>query len=175
MQHRRLGRQVDVSHVSMPDRLAITQISDWLAVLDHVGDDVEFRMRLVEWFAVGVWSGRIELSEVLAEGDELRIRETLPVKDDDKPLLPGGFDHVDSGLGQWLRDVDPLYFRSQWSAQIPDRYRHWPSLDALMCVGCHPNSAPVGEEGACSGARVMPHTVSGPTWLTCRNIWRIWP
>jgi hypothetical protein len=59
MQDRRLGRQVDVSHIGMPDRLAVTEIAYRLAVLNHVGDDVEFRMRLVEWFAVRVWSRRI--------------------------------------------------------------------------------------------------------------------
>src|SRR6516162_8436860 len=81
MQNRRLWRQVDVSHVGMPDRFAVTEIAYRLAVLDYVGDDVEFRVRLVECFAVRVWPGRIELSEALAEGNELWIRQTLPMED----------------------------------------------------------------------------------------------
>src|SRR5215472_19311200 len=78
----------------MPDRLAVTEIAYRLAVLDHVGDDVEFRVRLVECFAVRVWPGRIELSEALAEGNELWIRQTLPMEDDDKALAPRGLDHM---------------------------------------------------------------------------------
>src|SRR6516225_8274658 len=84
MQDCRFGRQVNVSHVGMPDRLAVTEIAYWLSVLDHVGDDVEFRMRLVERFAVRVLPRRIELSEVVAEGYELWIRQILPMEDDDK-------------------------------------------------------------------------------------------
>jgi len=61
----------------MPDRLAVAEIAHRLAVLDHVGDDVELRMRFVEGFTVGIGPGRIELSEILAEGNELRVREIL--------------------------------------------------------------------------------------------------
>ena len=82
----------------MPHRLAVAEIADRLAVLDHVGDDVELRMLLVERLAIGIWPGRIELAEIPAEGDELRVREALPMKDDDKPLAPSGFDRVDIGL-----------------------------------------------------------------------------
>ena len=79
----------------MPDRLAVAEIADRLAVLDHVGDDVEFRMLLVERLAVGVRPRRIELAEIFAEGDELRVGEILPVEDDDKPFAPSGPDRVD--------------------------------------------------------------------------------
>ena len=44
MQHRGLRRHVDIGHVGVPDRLAVAEIADRLAVLDHVGDDVELRM-----------------------------------------------------------------------------------------------------------------------------------
>src|SRR5580704_17519301 len=105
----------------MPDRLAVAKIAHRPAVLDHVGDDVEFRMRLVERFAVGVRPRRIELSELLAEGNELWIRETLPMEDDDKPLAPRGFDRVDIGLRQRLRDVDAVDLRAQRGVQMLDR------------------------------------------------------
>jgi len=131
----------------MPDGLAVTEITYRLAVLEYVGDDVEFRMRLVERFAIWVWPGRIKLSEVLAERNELWIPEILPMEDDNKPLAPCGFDHVDIGLRQWLGDVDAIDLRSQWGVQIFDRYSHQLSFDAAYGPTCHPISASAGEEG----------------------------
>ena len=145
----------------MPDRLAVAKIADRLAVLDHVGDDVEFRMRLVERLAVGVRPRRIELSEVPAEGNQLWIRQTLPMEDDDKPLAPRGFDRVDIGLRQRLRDVDTVDFRAQRGVQISDRHSHRLSLDASRVRGSIILTQLRPEKKACSGAvvEVMPRLV----------------
>ncbi len=95
MQHGGLGRHVDVGHVGMPHGLAVAEIADRLAVLDDVGDHVELRVLLVERLAVGVRSGRIELAEIPAEGDELRVGERLPVEHDHEPVAPHAFDRID--------------------------------------------------------------------------------
>ena len=91
----------------MPDRLAVAEIADRLAVLDHIGDDVELGMLLVERLAVGVRPWRIELAEIPAEGDQLRVGQVLPVKDDDEPLAPGGLDRVDLALRDGLDRSTP--------------------------------------------------------------------
>ena len=108
----------------MPDRLAIAEIADRLAVLDDVGDDVELRVLLEERLAVGVGPGRIELSEISAEGDELRIREVLPMEHDDKPLAPRILDRRDIVARQRLRKIDAADFRAKRGVEVSDRYRH---------------------------------------------------
>jgi hypothetical protein len=57
------------------------------------------------------------------------------MEDDDKPLAPRGFDRVDIGLRQRLRDVDTVDFRAQCGVQIFDRYNHPLSLDASWMHG----------------------------------------
>src|SRR4029077_17192162 len=91
----------------MPHGFAVAEIAHRLSVLDHVGDDVEFRIRLVERLDVRIRSGPRELAEVSAEGNELRIREVLAVENDDQPLTPCGADGVDVGLRQGLWKGDP--------------------------------------------------------------------
>jgi len=72
----------------VPHRLAIAEISDRLAVFDNIRDDVEFGVILEERLAIGIGARRVELTEILAEGDQLRIGEFLIVEDDDLPLAP---------------------------------------------------------------------------------------
>src|ERR1700716_1981810 len=95
VQHRSLGRYVHIGHVSMPHRLTVAEISDRLAVFDDVRDDIQLWVFLVERLAVGIRPRWIELSEVLTEGDELRVRELLAMEDDDEPLAPYVFDRFD--------------------------------------------------------------------------------
>jgi hypothetical protein len=79
----------------MPHGLAIAEISDRLAVFDDVGDDVDLRVQLVERLPVGVRPRRIKLSKVPAEGEKLRIRETLAAENNDKSFAPGVFNGLD--------------------------------------------------------------------------------
>jgi len=51
----------------VPNRLAVAQIADRLAVLLDVGDDVELRMILEERLAIRVRPGRIEFAKLAAE------------------------------------------------------------------------------------------------------------
>jgi len=76
--------------------------------------------------------------QVLAEGNELWIRQILPMEDDDKPLAPRGFDRIDIRLRQRFRHVDTVDFSTQWGVQVLDRYSHRLSLDAFDVVS-YPN------------------------------------
>ena len=87
----------------MPDRLAITEIPDRLAALDDVGDDVDFRKFLDERLAIGIGSRRVELAEMSAECEELRIRELLPAGYDHKPRPPRLRDRIRVAARQRLR------------------------------------------------------------------------
>ena len=52
----------------MPNRLAMAEAANWLAVLDDIGDDVEFRDPLYKPTS-GFLDGReIKLAEAFAEG-----------------------------------------------------------------------------------------------------------
>src|SRR5277367_1058826 len=104
----------------MPNGFAVAEIADRLAVLDHVGNDVEFGMFLIEGLAVRIWARRIELTEIPAEGDKLRIREILPVKNHDKPLAPSGFDANDVGTRYRLGHINACHFSAQRGVKILD-------------------------------------------------------
>jgi hypothetical protein len=88
MQHGGFGRHLDIGHIGVPHGLPVAEISDRFAVFDDVGNDVELRMLLVERLSVRVRPRRIELSEVLTERDELRVRELLPMEHDHQPFTP---------------------------------------------------------------------------------------
>src|SRR6516225_8673671 len=132
MQDGGLGRYFDIGHVGVPDRLSVSQISNWLAVLDDIGDDVEFRMLLVERLAVWVWSRRIELAEVLAERDEFRIGELLSTEHHNKPIAPRIFDRRHLGPCQRLGKIDAAHLRAQHGVQVFDRYGHRCSSSLLF-------------------------------------------
>src|SRR5215471_18004422 len=57
VQHRGLGRHLHVSHVSVPHRLAIAEISDWLAVFDNIRDTVKSGGTLKKRLAKGIGPG----------------------------------------------------------------------------------------------------------------------
>src|SRR5262249_35715891 len=88
MQDRGFGRHIDICHVGVPDGLAVAQISDWLAIFDNVGNNIELRMFFVERLSIGVWARWIEFAEVLAECNELRVRERLSVEHHNKAFVP---------------------------------------------------------------------------------------
>src|SRR5262249_40270000 len=73
VENRGLGRHIDKGHVGVPDRLAVPEISDRLAVLDHVGDYVYFRKFFEGRPAIRIWRGRVEFAKVFAECEKLRI------------------------------------------------------------------------------------------------------
>ena len=100
MKHCGFGRHVDIRHIGMPYGLAIAEIADRLAVFDDVGDDVDLRVLLVERLPVGVRPRRIELPEVPAEGEKLRVRETLAAENDDDLFAPSVFNSLDVVLRQ---------------------------------------------------------------------------
>src|SRR5262245_21908230 len=102
----------------MPHRLAVAELSDRFAIFDDVREEVQFGILLVERLAVGIRSGRIEFSEIPAEGDELEVRELLAVENDDKPLAP--YDRLDVAWRHGPRKIDPGDFSAQRDVQILD-------------------------------------------------------
>ena len=169
VQHRGLRRHVDIGHVGVPHRLAVAEIADRLAVLDHVGDDVELRMLLEKWLAIGIGPGRIELAEVLAEGDQLRVRKLLAVHDDDQPLPPCGLDGIDVGLRQRPGDVDAGYFRANAASRfLIDRVIASPRHRVAAAATCRPACSPAGIEHTSSGCGRSTHETKRPG--SCRAV-----
>ena len=76
----------------MPDGLAGAKIADRLAVLDDVGNDVDFGELLVERLAIRVRPRRIEFAKLPAESKKLRVREALAPRHDDQTCPPRLFD-----------------------------------------------------------------------------------
>src|SRR6516165_10902849 len=105
----------------MPRRFAVAEVADRLVVLDHVGNDVDVRKRLVEYLAVGIGPGRIELAEVSAERQELWIGKLLTAHDYDKPIAPRLLDGVHFVARQRLCQVDAAHLGTEWRVQVSDR------------------------------------------------------
>src|SRR5207244_4220126 len=103
---------------------AVAEVADRLAVFDDIGNDVKLRMLLVERLAVRIWAGGIELAEILAKGNELRVRKLLPVENDHKPFVPYIFNGPDIVLRHRRRQIDAADFGAERGVQVPDRYRH---------------------------------------------------
>src|SRR5262249_48837944 len=118
------GRHLHVRHISVPHRLAIAEISDRLAVFDHIRDDVEFGVTLEKRLAIGIGPRRVELTKILAEGDQLRIGEFLIVEDDDQPLAPYVLNSLDLFWRDGLRQIEPGNFCAQRRVEVFDRKRH---------------------------------------------------
>jgi hypothetical protein len=85
---RRHRRTLDVGHVGVPDRLAVAQAADRHAAFLDVGDHVHFRMVGEERPAERIGSGRIELAEIAAEGEHLRVGKLLAAKAQHEVLEP---------------------------------------------------------------------------------------
>ena len=94
----------------MPHRFSIAEISNRLAVFDNIRDDVEFGVILEERLAIGIGTRRIELTKILAEGDQLRIQQFLVVEDDDQPLAPYVLNCPDLVWRDGLRQIEPGNF-----------------------------------------------------------------
>jgi hypothetical protein len=66
-------------------------------------------MFLVKGFAVRIGPWRIELAEVLAEGDELRVRQILSMKNHDEPLSPSSVNILEIGLRYEISEIDACH------------------------------------------------------------------
>src|SRR5262249_13116716 len=87
-------------------------------------DDVEFGMILEERLAIGIGPRRVELTKILAEGDQLRIGEFLFVEDDGQPLAPYVLNSLDLFWRDGLRQIQPGNFCAQRRVEVFDRKRH---------------------------------------------------
>jgi hypothetical protein len=92
----------------MPDRFTIAETADRPAVLNHIGDDVDVRVVLVERLAIRIRPRRIELAEIAAEREKLRVRQTLAVGGDDKARPPGLGNCVHIALSKRHCEIDAV-------------------------------------------------------------------
>ena len=89
VEHARLGRHVEIRHVGVPDRFAVAEAADRLAVHLDVGDDVDLRQALDE-AAAGLLDRRpVEIAEAAAEGDQLLVAQRLAADQHHRMLVPG--------------------------------------------------------------------------------------
>ena len=76
----------------MPNRLAIAEAADRLAVFDDIGDDVEFRHALDEPASGFLDGSKIEFAEAAAEGDQLSVGKLLAAKQQHRIIQPSEVD-----------------------------------------------------------------------------------
>jgi hypothetical protein len=89
----------------VPDRLAVAQAADRHAVFLDVGDDVHLRMIGEERPAQRVGAGRVELAEVAAEGEHLRVGELLAPPAQHEVLQPRRADARENLRRDRLREI----------------------------------------------------------------------
>ena len=96
----------------MPDRFTGTQAPDGDTILDHVGDDIDFRIAFDET-AAGFLNGRpIELAEAPAEGDQILVVQLLAAEEQHQIVHPGAVDGGENSVIDMLQ-IDAVDFRSQ--------------------------------------------------------------
>ena len=104
----------------MPNRLAVPEAADRLAVFQNVGDDVKFGHALDET-APGLLDGsKVEFAESAAEGDQLGIGQLLAAKQQDQVIQPGAADRGECRLAQ-LPQIYPANFSSESAARRNDK------------------------------------------------------
>jgi hypothetical protein len=97
----------------VPDRFAVAQPADRHAAFLDVRDHVHFRMVGEERPAERVGAGRIELAEVPAEGEHLRVGELLAPEAQHQVLEPRGADLGEDFRDDRLRKVQAADFSAE--------------------------------------------------------------
>ena len=83
IEHRCVGRHVEIAHVGVPDGLAVTQRADRIALgVEHVGDDVDVGIARWADAATLLVGRRIEFAEAAAEGQQVVVAERLAAQQD---------------------------------------------------------------------------------------------
>src|SRR5215472_5162997 len=95
-------------------------------------------MILKERLPIWVGARRVELTKVLAEIDQLRIRKRLVVEDNDQPLAPNVLNGLDIACGYGLRQVEPGDLCAQRGSEVFDRERHHYSSVQTMNLDMRP-------------------------------------
>ena len=139
IEHGCVGRQIEIAHVRVPDRLAGTERTHRLAlVVEHVGDDVDVRVAhraQPPVLLVGRW---IELPEAPAEAQQVIIRELLVAKQQGAVAVPGLLDRSEIGVAQ----SGQMDARDLGANGRSYRFRPLPASFALPDTRCiHPPGA----------------------------------
>src|SRR5262249_19792164 len=140
-------------------RCAMAEFSGGVAVFKKVREEVELGVILEERLAVGIGPRRVELTKVLAEGDQLRIGEFLIVEDNDQPLPPYVLNSLDLFWRDGLRQIEPGNFCAQRRVEVFDRKRHdyssleTTSLRILKLSTCRQNRASPSSSISCVARR----------------------
>src|SRR4029077_7096180 len=83
-----LRRHVEIGHVGVPHRFAVTEAADWLAIHLDVGDDINLRQPLDEP-ASSLLDGRpVKIAQAAAERDEALIAEPLIADQHHRMVMP---------------------------------------------------------------------------------------
>ena len=112
VEHAGLGRQLQVRHVGVPDRLAGAQAADRLSVHHHVGNHVDLRHAFDEAPAGFLDRGPVELAEAPAERHQIGVAEPLVADEDHRMLVPGAGDPREHGVTQ-IAEIDSADFGAE--------------------------------------------------------------
>jgi hypothetical protein len=108
------------THVRVPNRLAAPKASDRLAVLQNVGDDVNFRHTLDEPASGLLYGSEVEFAESPTEGDQVGIGKILVTKQQDQVIEPRTTDDAECVLVQPAQ-IDAADFRAKSAARRDDQ------------------------------------------------------
>ena len=99
IEHGRVGRQLEIAHVGVPDGFASAERADRLAFLvEHVGDHIDVGIAdrgLAPALLVG---RRIELAEPAAEGQQIVVVDLLAAEQQRGMAVPGPLDLGELGI-----------------------------------------------------------------------------
>ena len=124
IEHRGIGRLVEIAHVGVPHRLAGAERADRVAVLvEHVGHDIDLGIARRADPAALLVGRRIELAEAPAEGQQVVVAERLAAQQDHRMLVPGALDGGELRLGQRL-EIDADHLRADRLGQRAYRHSH---------------------------------------------------
>ena len=137
IEHRGVGRRVEIAHVGVPHRLAGAQGADRIAFgVEHVGHDIDVGIARRADAAALLVGRRIELAEAAAERQQVVVAELLAAQQDHRMVGPGALDRREIGIAQ-APQIDAGNLRSHGRGHCADRHAHVVSSVSAAMIGPH--------------------------------------
>ena len=112
VEHARLRRVLEIRHVGVPHRFARAEAADRNTVLDHVRDDVDFRMPVDEASPVLLDRREVQLAEPAAERDQVIVAQRLSAEQQHQMIQPGAMDRGKFAVVD-ATQIDPANLRAK--------------------------------------------------------------
>ena len=134
IEHRGVGRRVEIAHVGVPHRLAGAQGADRIAVgVEHVGHDIDVGIARRADAAALLVGRRIELAEAPAERQQVVVAERLAAQQDHRMLGARRARSPANSASLSRREIDAGNLRAHRRGHGADRHAmSFPPFSAAM-------------------------------------------